>query len=347
MTRRTRGLAIACGALACGACSLHNSQNALDVSGPQAARIAGLWWLMLPIAAVVWVIVTTVLLWGASRRRSPREAVETRGGSAVLARDDARDRRMTRVVTIAVITTAVTLFLVLVADFRVGQALTMPPSTKVLPVKIVGHQYWWEVQYPDSIAQNTVITANEVHIPVGRPIVMELASRDVIHSIWVPSLTGKKDLMPGYTRSLWFRADTPGVYRGQCAEFCGLQHAKMGMLVIAETQANFDAWIAAQRNAAASPSDSTAQHGKIVFEGTTCVMCHAISGTIAGATTGPDLTHIASRQTIAAGTLRNTEANLYSWISDPQRIKPGTLMPATKLSPRDMQALVAYLRQLK
>jgi cytochrome c oxidase subunit 2 len=203
------------------------------------------------------------------------------------------------------------------------------------------------VQYPDSIAHNTVITANEVHIPVGRPVVMELSSLDVIHSIWVPSLTGKKDLIPGYTRSLWFRADTPGVYRGQCAEFCGLEHAKMGMLVIAQTEGDFDAWIAAQRATAATPSDSTAQHGKTVFEGTTCVMCHAISGTIAGATTGPNLTHIASRQTIAAGTLRNTNANLYSWISDPQRIKPGTLMPATELNPADLQALVAYLRQLK
>jgi cytochrome c oxidase subunit 2 len=121
----------------------------------------------------------------------------------------------------------------------------------------------------------------------------------------------------------------------------------MGLLVIAETQEHFDAWIAAQRSAAAPPLDSIAQRGKHVFEGTTCVMCHAISGTTAGATTGPDLTHIASRHTIAAGTLPNTEANLYSWISDPQRIKPGTLMPATKLDPRDMQALVAYLRQLK
>jgi len=254
---------------------------------------------------------------------------------------------MTRVVAAAVIVTAVTLFLVLVADFRVGQALTMPPSTKVVPIKIVGHQFWWEVQYPDSIAHNTVITANEVHIPADRPIVMELSSRDVIHSLWLPTLAGKKDLIPGYTRSLWFRADTQGVYRGQCAEFCGLEHAKMGLLVIAQSQSDFDAWIAAQRDTAATPLDSLAQRGKALFEGTTCAMCHQISGTTAAATTGPDLTHVASRQTIAAGTLRNTDANLYSWISDPQRIKPGTLMPATKLSPRDMQAVIAYLRQLK
>jgi len=347
MRRAKREIAIVCAVLACAACSLHNAQNALDAAGPQAGRIAGLWWLMLPIASVVWVIVVAVMLWGASRRRSPREAVESRGGSDVLVRDDARDRRMTRVVAAGVIVTALTLFLMLIADFRVGQALTMAPATKAVPIKIVGHQFWWEVQYPDSIPNKTVITANEIHIPVGTPVVMELSSLDVIHSFWVPSLTGKKDLLPGYTRSLWFRADTPGVYRGQCAEFCGLEHAKMGILVIAQKQQDFDAWREQQLDTAATPSDSLAQHGKSVFLGTTCVMCHTIGGTVAGATTGPDLTHIASRQTIAAGTLRNTDANLYAWISDPQRIKPGVLMPATKLDPRDMQALVAYLRHLK
>jgi cytochrome c oxidase subunit 2 len=326
---------------------MHNAQNALDASGPQSARLASLWWLMLPIASIVWVLVVAVLLWGATRRRPPREGLEVRGGSDVMVRDPARDRRLVRVVAGAVIATVLTLFLVLVADFRVGEALTMPPTRNVVPIKIVGHQYWWEVQYPDSVPQNTVITANEVHIPVGKPVVVELEARDVIHSFWVPNLTGKKDLLPGYTRSLWFRADTPGVYRGQCAEYCGLEHAKMGMLVIAQPQREFDAWIASQRDTAKTPTDSLALRGKTVFEGTTCVMCHAVSGTTAAATTGPDLTHVASRRTIAAGTLSNTDGNLQSWISDPQRIKPGTLMPATKLSPRDLQALVAYLRHLQ
>src|SRR3569623_317460 len=244
----------------------------------------------------------------ASRTRSPREAVETRGGSEVVADDAARDRRLTRLVASGVVVTVVILFLMRVADFRVGQALTMAPSTKVVPIKVVGHQFWWEAQYPDSVPNKTVITANEIHIPVGTPVVMELTSLDVIHSFWVPSLTGKKDLLPGYTRSLWFRADTPGVYRGQCAEFCGLEHAKMGVLVIAQKQQDFDAWRAAQLDSATTPSDSLAQHGKSVFLGTTCVMCHSISGTSAGATTGPDLAHIASRRMIAANTLHNTDA---------------------------------------
>jgi cytochrome c oxidase subunit 2 len=337
---RTRATAMAGALLACSGCSLHNAQNVLDVSGPQASSIAGLWWLMLPIGAVVWVLVVSVMLMGIVRTRSGPTA-ET------IARDDVRERKLARVVIGAVTVTVVTLFLVLMSDFRVGQALTLPPATKVVPIKIVGHQYWWEIQYPDSIAQNIVVTANELHIPVGKEIVLELASRDVIHSFWVPSLAGKKDLLPGYTRSLWFRADTAGVYRGQCAEFCGLEHAKMGLLVIAESQERYDAWIRAQRTPGAEPADSLAARGKTVFLGTSCAMCHSIGGTSAGAQLGPDLTHIASRRTIAAGTLPNTEGNLLSWIADPQQIKPGTIMPATKLNPSDMKALVAYLRQLQ
>jgi cytochrome c oxidase subunit 2 len=295
----------------------------------------------------VWVLVVSVMLVGAARARATaREGGRSESGGA-LAPDDARDRRMIRLIMGAVAATVVTLFLVLVSDFKVGQALTMPPAARAVPVRIVGHQFWWEIQYLDSIPHNIVTTANELHVPVGTPVVMELASHDVIHSFWVPSLAGKRDLLPGYTRSLWFRADTAGVYRGQCAEFCGLEHAKMGMLVIAESRERFDAWLATQRDTAASPTDSTGQRGRLVFEGTTCAMCHSISGTSAGAQTGPDLTHLASRRTIAAGTLANTDGNLMAWITDPQRIKPGTLMPGTKLDPRDLRALVAYLRQLR
>jgi cytochrome c oxidase subunit 2 len=328
-------------------CGLHNAQNALDVSGPQSGRIAGLWWLMLPIGVVVWALVVAVLLWGVARARMSASHATSARRPEVDETRNAADKRITRVVIAAVAATVVTLFLVLIADFRVGAALIMPPATKAVPIQIVGHQYWWEIHYLDSIPQNMVTTANELHIPVGKPVVMELAARDVIHSIWVPSLAGKKDLLPGYTRSLWFRADTAGVYRGQCAEFCGLEHAKMAMLVIAESQDRYDAWIKAQRAQAPEPADAMAQRGKTVFMRTTCAMCHSISGTSAGAQTGPDLTHLASRQTIAAGTLANTDGNLMAWISDPQGIKPGVLMPATKLDPGDLKALVAYLRQLK
>jgi cytochrome c oxidase subunit 2 len=342
---RSRKLIAFAAPLACASCALRNAQNALLPAGPQSGREAGLYWFMLPFAVIVWALVVIVLLWGAGRRRAARPVDS--GRTEVIRPDQATSRRLTRSVIGAVAATVVILFVVLVADFRVGQALTILPAAKVVPIQVTGHQYWWEITYPDSIPHNNVTTANEMHVPVGRPVVVTLESRDVIHSFWVPNLAGKKDLLPGHTRSLWFRADTPGVYRGQCAEFCGYQHAKMGMLVIAASQEKYDAWIKAQQSAANAPQDSATERGKIVFEGSTCVMCHAISGTVAGATMGPDLTHLASRQTIAAGTLPNTEANLYAWISDPQRIKPGTLMPATKLDPRDLHALVAYLRQLK
>jgi len=341
-----RAIAAAAALLPCAACALNNEQNALHPAGPGAASEARLYWFMLVIAVVVWVLVAIVLLWGAARRRGEPRFAHGEVMGEVIRTDERTERRLVRSVIGAVAATVLILFVVLVADFRVGQALTVP-TKRVVPIKVIGHQYWWELWYPDSVPQNIVVTANEMHVPVGRPVVLTLESRDVIHSFWVPRLAGKKDLLPGYTRSVWFRADTAGVYRGQCAEFCGYEHAKMAMLVIAEPQAKYDEWIRRQRSAANAPRDSVAARGKIVFEGSTCVMCHAISGTVAGATTGPDLSHLASRQTIAAGTLANTDANLYAWISDPQRIKPGTLMPATKLDPRDLQALVAYLRQLK
>jgi cytochrome c oxidase subunit 2 len=197
------------------------------------------------------------------------------------------------------------------------------------------------------VPQQNVTTANEIHVPVGRPVVFEVTSRDVIHSFWAPNLNGKKDLIPGYQRSLWFKADTPGVYRGQCAEFCGHQHAKMAFFIVAEPPAQFAAWLDAQRKPAPQPTDSVAHRGLQVFLASPCVMCHAIQGTSAGATFGPNLTHLASRRTIAAGTLPNTRGNLAGWIVDPQRIKPGANMPPNGLHPQDLQALLTYLQGLK
>jgi cytochrome c oxidase subunit II len=177
--------------------------------------------------------------------------------------------------------------------------------------------------------------------------VLELRSTDVIHSFWPPNLTGKRDLIPGKVNSLWFQADTPGVYRGQCAEFCGHQHAKMGFLVIADRPDSFATWLASQRDTASTPTTELTQRGQEVFLASSCVMCHTISGTPAGSRIGPDLTHLASRRTIAAGTLPNTRGNLAGWILNPQRIKPGTRMPPNQLNPADLQALLAYLESLK
>jgi cytochrome c oxidase subunit 2 len=210
-----------------------------------------------------------------------------------------------------------------------------------------GHQWWWEVQYADTAVHDRFTTANEIHVPVGEPVLFVLTAQDVIHSIWVPNLAGKKDLIPGYTSSMWFQADTAGVYRGQCAEFCGAQHAKMALFIVAEPRARFDRWVAQQRQTAATPADSVAGHGYEVFVTSSCVMCHSIEGTTAGSHSGPDLTHLAGRRTIAAGSLPNTRANLAEWIMDPQRIKPGSNMPPTVLPPKDLDALLTYLQGLK
>ena len=181
---------------------------------------------------------------------------------------------------------------------------------------------------------------------MGRPVELLLTSADVIHSLWVPELHGKRDLIPAYGRRLRIQADHAGIYRGQCAEFCGYQHAKMGLLIIAEPEPVFAAWQNVQRQSARTPSNELEARGQQVFLSGTCVMCHTVQGTPAGGKVAPDLTHLAGRRTLASGTLPNTRGDLAAWILDPQTIKPGTNMPANPMSPQDLEALLAYLRSL-
>ena len=228
------------------------------------------------------------------------------------------------------------------------QAATHPSRTPSLTMDVTGHQWWWEVTYSDS--RNPVLgftTANEVHLPIGEPVLFKLSSQDVIHSIWVPTLAGKKDLTPGYTQTVWFQADTPGVYRGQCAEFCGHQHAKMALYIIAEPKVQYEAWVKHSQQPAPEPGDSVTKRGQQVFLTSSCALCHAIEGTSAASNAGPNLTGIGGRRTIAAGTLPNTRGNLAGWIVDPQRIKPGTHMPPNALESKDLDALLTYLQSLK
>jgi cytochrome c oxidase subunit II len=222
-------------------------------------------------------------------------------------------------------------------------ATAQPQGRSGLNVEVVGEQWWWEVRYPDQ----DIVTANEIHIPVGVPVRVVARTADVIHSFWVPRLNRKIDMIPGRRNAILLQADRAGTYRGQCAEFCGLQHAKMGFLVIAEPPDSFAAWLARERDTAMTPTDPVAKRGQEVFLGSTCVMCHTIGGTMAGSRIGPNLTHVASRRTIAAGTLANTRGNLASWILDPQAIKPGTRMPPNRLKPEDLEALLTYMETLK
>jgi cytochrome c oxidase subunit 2 len=216
-----------------------------------------------------------------------------------------------------------------------------------LTIEIIGHQWWWEMRYRGPSPGDQVITANEIHIPTGQRVRIELTSADVIHSLWVPNLQGKTDLVPGRTLITWLQADVPGISRGQCAEYCGIQHTHMAFLVVAETPAEFARWLAEQRRPAQAPADAMSQQGQSVFDGSGCGYCHTVSGARAAGSLGPDLTHFASRRTIAAGTLPNTRENLAAWLADPQRIKPGNLMPRVPLTPAALDAVVRYLESLR
>ena len=316
---------------------LQQSHSVLNPSSPQTRLIDRLWDAMYLVSAVVFVLVVLALLLSAFRRR----------GAEAPAIDPARERSLTTAVSIATALTVLILFGFLVYDVAVGRQLTRGLGKDALQVRVIGHQWWWELQYRDSVAHNWFTTANELHIPVGRPVALELLSTDVIHSFWPPTISQKRDLIPGKDNSLWLQADTAGVYRGQCAEYCGQQHAKMGFLVIAQRPDSFARWLAAQRDTALTPTTALAIRGQEVFLASSCVMCHTIAGTPAGSRIGPDLTHLASRRTIAAGTLPNTRGNLAGWIVNPQSIKPGTRMPPNQLKPADLQALLAYLETLK
>ena len=307
------------------------AQSALDAAGPQAAAIEHLWWLIFVIASVVFVAVMAMLAI-AVRRRSNRPSSEI---------------IMTRWVVAASGMTMVILFVWLVASVSVGRATAAPQMADAVTINITGRQWWWQLEYSDTLPSNRFRTANEILIPVGRPVVVNVTSRDVIHSFWVPNLHGKRDLIPGYVTSLWFQADREGVYRGQCAEFCGYQHANMALYVRAVPDRDFQAWLVAQRQPAVEPGSDVQQRGRDVFLHATCPQCHAIRGTLAGAAFGPDLTHVGSRATIATGMLPTTTENLQRWIRNPQQFKPGSKMPAHDLSDADLQAVAEYLRSLK
>jgi len=330
-------------------------ESVLRPASPQASAVHGLWDFMLIVSVIVYVLVMAAALYAVwCARQAARDGTaigpDPAARDRVVREEYARTRSMRRVLTGAGALTVLTLFTYLLYDFSVGRANAIPlHDPQALHIRIVGHQWWWEVQYQDTAPHHLVTTANEIHVPVGRPVIFQLESADVIHSFWIPNLNGKKDLVPGHVNYAWFTAVRPGIYRGQCAEFCGYEHAKMAVLVIAQPAAQFNGWYAAQLRPAAPPpaNDSIRVAGERVFLAGPCALCHTIEGTMAGGRTGPTLTHLASRLTLAAGMLPNTRGNLAGWIADPQRIKPGALMPPNALSPRDLRALLAYLGGLQ
>ena len=314
------------------------NQSVLSPAGIQASSIHALWVLMLSVCTVVFVAVLTALLIAVLRgnhRRSDQPSASP------------AERTLTKYVGVAVGLTVVTLIALLVASVWAGRSVASLRAESALSIDVAGHQWWWEIQYEDAVARRRVMSANEIHIPTNRPVVLKVTSRDVIHSFWVPNLQGKRDLIPGYTTALWLQASRSGVFRGQCAEFCGMQHAHMAFDVVAESEEEFTRWLDAMRQPGRDPPDATARKGRDVFMQTRCAVCHTIRGSDAAGQTAPDLTHIASRRTLGAGSLPNTPDNLANWIRDPQRVKPGNQMPPNLLADDDLHALVAYLETLR
>lgn len=310
--------------------SLAPAQSALEPAGVQAAHVEELFWGYFDVAALVFILVLGALVVALAKRRTP----------------DAPERKKPVVIGATVIT-AVTLVVLLVMSVVTGRALASIAHADAVKVDVTGYRWWWKFEYPDAEPSKIVTTTYELHVPVGRPIELRLRAADVIHSLWVPSLSGKRDLIPGKNTTLLLRADRPGRYEGMCAEFCGLQHANMRFVVVAETQEQFDAWRAAALAPARPPADAVAQRGQDVFMKSRCPVCHTIAGTEARGTVGPPLTHVASRRTIGQGTAPNEVGHLAGWIVDPQSTKPGIVMPGTPFASEDLMALLAYLGGLR
>jgi cytochrome c oxidase subunit 2 len=318
-------------------------QSSLDPAGIQASRINHLWWFFFWVCALVYGLVLLAVLFVAVARRRSTDLAP----AAPFQPSSPSDHRTTRVVSTLVAATVLILFVFLMSEFFTGRRLYALNDPNPLKVKVTGRQWFWQFDYADPTTSNTVTSYNELHVPVGRNVLFELTSPDVIHSFWVPNLHGKKDLIPGHPTTTWFRADQPGTFRGQCAEFCGLQHAHMRFVVVAEPETSFTQWIASGLSSAPAPLTDSQKRGQQVFLGNTCAVCHTISGTDARATIGPDLSHVASRPMLGAGTLPNNRGNLAAWVVDAQHIKPGIKMPPNPLDPEDLNALLDYLESLK
>jgi cytochrome c oxidase subunit 2 len=306
----------------------------MDAHGSSAIHLKQLIIWIVAVCSLVWALVIAALIWALVRRRSEQAAANV-----------AHERRMATTVIVATAATVVIITGFTIASFVTTRAINQGDAD--LTVTVRGQQWWWELSYLDPDASRSFKTANEIHVPVGRNVKLKLESSDVIHSFWVPSLAGKLDLIPGRTNELVIRAERAGIYRGQCAEFCGTQHTHMSVLVIADEPAKFEAWMEAQRRPAAASTDAEIAAGRAVFLAKPCAACHTVRGTSASGATGPDLTHLADRQTIAAGAFDTTRGSLAAWIADPQTLKPGNNMPMVPLSSDELRQLSAYMVSLK
>jgi cytochrome c oxidase subunit 2 len=316
------------------------SHSALNPGGVQAERIHALWQLTLWLCAGVFTAIVLVLIF--ALLRAPR-------GNAgdVPEALPARESAARSWVIGASVISSLLLAALLAVDVLTDHALSRLPVADALRIEMTAHQWWWEARYMGAGETPPFAVAADLHIPVGRPVIVTLKSVDVIHTFWVPSLHGKKDMLPGRATDIMLRADKAGTYRGECAEFCGLEHALMAFSITAEAPEHYAAWQAVQQATAVAPREADALRGQQLFLSSRCAQCHTVRGTSAVGTLGPDLTHLALRPTLAAGTVPNDRGKLAAWIVDPQSLKPGSNMPSSKLAPDEVHALVAYLEGLR
>jgi cytochrome c oxidase subunit II len=336
--RAERLLLLACAGLL-GDCE--GVQTAFGGQGEHSAQFITLFGIFLAVATVFYLLVIGFLVAVLVRRR------RTEGEPT----DQTPPERSNYLLRLGLIGWAAAIVVGLagltVASFLFDRADAVSPNVKVLQIKVTAHQFWWDVVYVTDDPSLSVHTANELHLPVDAPVYIKLASNDVIHSLWIPNLAGKQDLMPGRDTDLRLLPRKTGLFRGRCAEFCGVQHTNMSLDVTVESQADFKRWYEAQMKPAQPPRTPLALAGYNYVTTRECRMCHNVTGTPASGTVAPDLTHFASRRSIAAGTLPMNRGNLYGWVADPQAQKPGTQMPTVGLEPKELHAIVAYLEGLK
>ena len=338
---RWRRLAASLGTAAVLACA--GSPSPLEPRGRGADDLAGLGWLSIVAGTAVFAVSVALLVWAAvvRGRRADRRGTFAEHGP-VTASDG-----QGWILWGGLLVPAAILALLFAATLGVLRAFPHARGERAVQVHVIARQWWWDVRYQGATPSENVATANEIHIPVGEPVQIMLSTADVIHSFWVPQLNGKMDVIPGRRTMIQLHAASAGRYRGECSEFCGLQHAHMAFTVVAEPRDRFDAWLARERAPASEPPDSL-RRGRDVFLASACVFCHTVRGTSAAGATAPDLTHIGSRLTIAAGTRPNTPGHLAAWIAGAQSIKPGSRMPSfTQYDPETLRKLAGYLASLR
>jgi cytochrome c oxidase subunit 2 len=310
-------------------------QSILSTRSSQAHNIALLWWWMLGAAVIVFLGAVAMLLMGWLRRGAP--------GLPLFGEREDLSEGMVLLFGIGIPVVALVALFAVSDVYLVGQTAPPDPRTTAMTIDVIGHQWWWEVRYPGTDA----VTANEIHIPVDTRVNVVATSADVIHSFWVPALNRKVDMIPGLQNRVLLYASRPGSYRGQCSQFCGFQHAHMAMYVLAQQPAAYRRWLSNMASPARTASTAQSRAGEQLFMTSQCASCHRIAGTSAQGTVGPDLSHLATRATLAAATIPNTPAELTAWVSNPQAIKPGDRMPDLGLSRGEVAELVSYLETLR